>query len=254
MAPAFRNSYKAPEHVPGNDTEPPESYDINCNIPIPSKLETDRVLLVPFVPSLHAKAYYESWTPDVDKYLPISTPTYQSFLDFVENMIKRSPNSVGFAIIDKTRPADPNSKIPGRVAGIIGYLNIVPSNFTLEIGPVIVLPAFQKTFVASNAIGLMLKYALDVPNEEGTGGLGYRRVAWTANPFNVASVNAAEKMGFKREGLIRYSWVLPEGRPGKEVDKRRGERNGRDSVLLSFCWDDWENGGRELVEEKIKRV
>lgn len=251
---SFRNSYVPPGPATGNDAEPPETYDLNCNIPIPEKLETDRVLLVPFIPSIHAKAYYDGWTPDVDKYLPLSTPTYQSFLDFIEGMIRRSPNSVAFAIIDKTKPADQNSKIPGRIAGLIGYLNIVPSNFTLEIGPVIVLPAFQRSFVASNAIGLMLRYALEIPKEDGTGSLAYRRVAWTANPFNVASVNAAERIGFKKEGLIRYSWALPKGRPGKEVDKRRGPNTGRDSVLLSFCWDDWENGGRELVEERIKRV
>ncbi|KAF9050420.1 acyl-CoA N-acyltransferase [Panaeolus papilionaceus] len=250
----FQNLYIAPAPVIGNDTEPEESYNINCNIPIPARLESDRVLLVPFIPSLHAKAYYDSWTPDLEKYLPLSTPTYQSFLDFIENILRRAPDVIPFAVIDKTKPAEPGSKIPGRLAGLFGYVHISPNNLSLEIGPAITLPAFQRTFVTSNAIALLLKYALDLPNEDGTGGLGFRRVVWCANPANTPSVTVAERMGFKKEGVMRYMWVLPEGQPGKAVDSRRGTRNGRDSVILSLCWDDWESGARELVEKQMNRT
>ncbi|PPQ73883.1 hypothetical protein CVT24_011943 [Panaeolus cyanescens] len=250
----FINSYKPPKPIIGSDTEPPESYDLNCNIAVPQRLETDRVLVVPFIPSLHAKAYYESWSLDLENYLALSTPTYQSFLDFIENILRRSANAVAFAVIDKTKPADPRGNIPGRFAGLYGYTSISPQNLALEIGPAVTLPEFQRTFVTSHAVGLLLKYALDVPKEDGTGGLGFRRVVWSANPDNMASVTAAERMGFKREGVTRYSWVLPDGRPGKAVDSKRGANNGRDSVILSFCWDDWENGGRELVESRISRV
>jgi hypothetical protein len=57
------------------------------------------------------------------------------------------------------------------------------------------------------------------------------------------------------EGTIRWSWILPEGKEGKksrEGDPHLG--NGRDSVLLAVCWDDWEGGVRERVDQVMQRV
>ncbi|GLB39356.1 putative acetyltransferase (GNAT) [Lyophyllum shimeji] len=223
---------------------------VNFNVPLPSVLETPRVKLTPFIPSLHGEIVFATYskTPELGQYLPISFPAYQDFVSFIENFMQAGQDNVLFAIIDKAKDeADPQMSL----AGIIGIVHCNPRNRAAEIGPVIILPAFQRTFVSSNAIGRILKYLLDVPS---AGGLGFRRVAWTANPENQASIRAAERMGFRREGILRWTWCLPEGLPGKESGRERGEALGRDSICLAICWDDWENGGKELVESLIRRA
>ncbi|TFK28124.1 acyl-CoA N-acyltransferase [Coprinopsis marcescibilis] len=246
----FINSYKTPEIVP--ITETTEPYDINFNSPLPPKFETDRVRLIPFIPSKHARAFHTAYTqtPEIEKYLPIAWSEYPQFLTDLHHFITSDPSSILFAIIDKSKEHDEN--LHESLAGVIGYLHNSPQNLSTEIGPVIVFPAWQRTFLSSHAIGLMLKHALNLPSQ---GGLGFRRVAWTANPNNKGSIRAAERMGLSVEGTLRWTWVLPAGRDGGKppVDGKRGSGEGRDSTLLSVCWDDWENGVRDLVEQQINR-
>jgi hypothetical protein len=62
-------------------------------------------------------------------------------------------------------------------------------------------------------------------------------------------------MGFKIEGTFRWMFVMEEGKVGVQ-DPRPGDPNqmpGRGSVFLAVCWDDWEGGVREKVQELLKR-
>ncbi|KAF9467591.1 hypothetical protein BDZ94DRAFT_1248489 [Collybia nuda] len=117
------------------------------------------------------------------------------------------------------------------------------------------LPAFRRTHVTSNAIGLLLHYTLDLST---AGGLGLRRVVWMASVINGPSIGAAERMGFKREAVLRWALVLPEGKEqGNGRERRKGDPRenlvGRDTVVLAICWDDWENGGEEQVNAIMAR-
>jgi RimJ/RimL family protein N-acetyltransferase len=139
-----------------------------------------------------------------------------------------------------------------------------PSRIYPEIGTVIIMPAFQRTHVTSNAIGLLLQYTLDLPND---GGLGLRRVQWQCNSANNASSCVAERMGFKREALLKWDRVFHGGRQTGKVGNnrvvpRRGiedgdlskqEELGRDTIMLSMCWDDWDGGGKEKVKSLMER-
>ncbi|KAH9484923.1 hypothetical protein JR316_0001825 [Psilocybe cubensis] len=255
---AFVNNYRPPTppklDLSLNKDKP---YSINCNIDLPKVLETDRVQLVPFIPSLHAESVYEtiSSNPQIERFLPISWPTLESFLTFIETFIRQQYDTALFTIIDKTRtPASgPNNHVTnGRIAGLIGWLHASPQNLSVEIGPVIVFPEFQRTFVSANAIGLLLRFFLDLPAQ---GGQGFRRVVWCASPANEASIAAAEKMQFVKEGVTRWLWILPEGKEGgRPVDGTRGAGPGRDSVVLSLCWDDWEAHARDEVTKRMERV
>ena len=65
-------------------------------------------------------------------------------------------------------------------------------------------------------------------------------------------------MGFKREGVMRWHWILSEdhardGNMPRKTDKWP-EKPGRDSILLSLCWDDWEDGARELVQKQMSKT
>lgn len=248
------NLYKPPAPDATADGSFAEPYDLNSSIPVPPLLETERVQLVPFTPALHAELFADELAKDaavVSRYLPVSWSGLSDVLHFVETVSRRDPAATLFAIIDKTKPSA-DARVPaGRIAGVIGWVHASVQNRALEFAPVVVLPAFQRTFISANAIGLLLKYVLDAP---AAGGLGFRRVAWSANPLNVGSVGAAEKMGFVKEGVMRWSWVLPAGKEGNAVDEERGEGNGRDSVVLSLCWDRWIAGARDVVVARMARV
>ena len=112
-----------------------------------------------------------------------------------------------------------------------------------------IIPPFQRTLVGTHANGLLMKYALTPAKE---GGLGLRRLQWCANADNKKSVGAAQRLGFKMEGILRWHRVLPEGKPGPwaEVDEKGP---GRHTAFLSLCWDDWRNGDKEHVRTLMER-
>lgn len=249
MTPLFVNNYKPGSIQEASSTEPiPNPW--NFVLPVPECIETSRVKLVPFVPSIHIE-HWQTVTlqnPTLMQYIPFELDRLE---DNYRTVIHDDPRNLLFAIITKTGTTanDDSTPADGTMVGVIGVVYCTPQHLKVEIGPVVVFPAYQGTHVTKHAIGAMLKYWLDVPSQ---GGMGFRRVAWTANPVNQASIKVAEKMGFKKEGEMRWTWVLMEGKPGKDVEGDRGIGKGRDTAVLSLCCDDWENGLREQVLKLIE--
>jgi RimJ/RimL family protein N-acetyltransferase len=249
----YTNSFKAPDmpaFSPGYYG--PDPYDINWIMPLhEATLESDRVKLTPFIPSLHAREYAEQSAahPDLHRWFPIDLSSLDNILTQVEFLMRCRPMCILFAIIDKTRGGD------GALAGVIGLVNTMPFNLSTEIAWAVVFPAFQHTYVASNAIGLLLRYCLERPGAPQKPGLGFRRVQWSAFTENQASCAVAKRMGFREEGVLRWTWVLRGGMEGNGIPPRNGDpegsRPGRDSVAFSMCADDWEDGGREHVQRLI---
>ncbi len=73
-------------------------------------------------------------------------------------------------------------------------------------------------------------------------------MTWLANAKNERSVKAAQRLGFRLEGIMRWHRILPEGKDGKEARDGRGPA--RDMAMLSICWDDWRDG----VKDKLKAL
>ncbi|KIP02447.1 hypothetical protein PHLGIDRAFT_55050, partial [Phlebiopsis gigantea 11061_1 CR5-6] len=235
-------------------------FDINFVWPIRlDLLETERVKLVPFVPRVHGKQFWSQVevAPDLLRFYPFAWTTLESFLRDHEGLVRRDPAHVLFTIFDKTRPDAAHAELDGgSLAGVIGLYHASAPQLSAEIASVIVLPAFQRTHVASNAVGVLQRYCLDLPTAT-PAGLGLRRVEWCAHSKNLASVRLAERMGFVHEGVKRWAWVLPgqlaqDGEVPREGD-RWPEKPGRHTVVLSCCWDDWEDGAREAVQRTIAR-
>ncbi|KAF8074496.1 acyl-CoA N-acyltransferase [Lyophyllum atratum] len=233
-----------------------EEYDVNFCFPV-KDLENERLKLTPFLPAKHLKEFFAIPSPSYDNFPwgPYLTPEeFNSTL--VENRIHPNPACVLFAVYDKTK-AQETGDVDGALAGVIGFADASADNLHAEIAFVLISPRFQRTHVTSNAIGLLLHYALDLPSE---GGLGLRRVVWKASPLNAPSLKAAERMGFSKEGVLRWHWVLPEGKEtgGNGRERRAGDprrdAQGRDSVVLSLCWDDWESSGRARVDAAMART
>jgi RimJ/RimL family protein N-acetyltransferase len=256
---AYTNSYKGPERPtlsPGNCS--PDLYDINWAFPIYKEtLESERVKLTPFIPSLHAQEYAAQVNaqPDLHRDFPFELSSLGHILASVELLMRQNSSCILFAILDKARG--------GTMGGVIGLINASAAHLCAEIAWVLVFPAFQRTYVTSNAIGLLLQYTLELPSPSASSrpgarrGLGLRRVQWMAPSANRTSQIPATRMGLKEEGTLRWTWVLPEGVEGNGIPLRARDpmspRPGRHSVLFALCADDWEKGGREHVQRMIDR-
>ncbi|KAG9312449.1 acyl-CoA N-acyltransferase [Chiua virens] len=243
-------------------------YDFNFDFPV-RELENDRVRLSPFIPSQHAELFFQGSLSHSTLYQHLPFGPFTSATDFVQQLIydriQLDRGMILYAIIDKTK----SSRTPGSTdanialssadfAGIVGYLNGSPVHLKIEIGFVIVLPSFQRTHVTTNAVGLLLRYALDLPTATPPG-LGLRRVQWQASERNDASIRVAERMGFTKEGLLRWERMFPgdQGKAGNGEDIREGDPRagtiGRHTVMLAMCWDDWGNGWRDQVAQLMDR-
>lgn len=106
----------------------------------------------------------------------------------------------------------------GRVAGATRYLNISPPNRSLEIGGTWYGLEFQRTAVNTGCKYLLLKYAFET--------LDCIRVQFKADARNQPSLRAIERIGAKREGVLRNHLILPDGRF-------------RDSVFYSIIDSEW---------------
>ncbi|KAG8721202.1 hypothetical protein FRC08_015115 [Ceratobasidium sp. 394] len=257
---AYVNNYAPPQvdTSPVVLPDPNQPYDLNFCFPVRT-LETDRVKLVPFLPHVHAKAVYDAITkyPQVMHFMPWPDfATQRAFEEHVEMKGRREPSFCLFVTLNKEGLTEEDEEDPDKISnfllGTIAYCNASRPLATVEIGFIIVLPPYQRTHVSSHAIGLMMQYALDLPKD---GGLGVRRCQWQAHASNQASVRAGMRLGFKMEGIIRWQRPLPEGKESGapfRTDDSLG-LPGRHSAVLAVCWDDWEDGGRELVKRFIER-
>lgn len=138
-------------------------------------------------------------------------------------------------------------------AGMVALHDAVPAHSEVEIGHVCIIPRFQRTFVATHANGLLLRHLLNPLPQD----LNMRRVVWQANYLNKASIGAAERLGFKIEGIRRWHKVIPENKEaglrqdGMPREDKAGSKlgPGRHSIILSLCWDDWLDGGKQKINE-----
>jgi len=105
----------------------------------------------------------------------------------------------------------------GLASGWMSLMNIEPENAAIELGHIWFGPKLQRTRAATEAMFLLLKRAADE--------LGYRRLVWQCHALNAASIRAAERLGFTREGLLRNNRVV-KGRT-------------RDTLVFSIIEDEW---------------
>jgi len=118
-----------------------------------------------------------------------------------------SEDPLFFAFVDTAR---------GRAVGLGSYLRIDPAHGTVEVGHLQFSPLMQRTAVATEAMYLMMKTAFD---------LGYRRYEWKCDSLNAGSRRAAERLGFRFEGIFRQA-IVYKGRS-------------RDTAWYSILDKDW---------------
>ena len=89
-----------------------------------------------------------------------------------------------------------------RPVGLAAYLRIDRPNGVVEVGHLAFSPLLQRTPAATEAMYLMMARAF---------ALGYRRYEWKCDALNAPSRVAAERLGFKFEGIFRQH-VVAKGR------------------------------------------
>ncbi|HEX9768246.1 MAG TPA: GNAT family protein [Kiloniellales bacterium] len=91
----------------------------------------------------------------------------------------------------------------GAASGVASYLRIDPPVGVIEVGHINFAPRLQNTTAATEAMYLMMRRAFAE--------LGYRRYEWKCDALNAASRRAAERLGFRFEGVFRQA-TLYKGR------------------------------------------
>ena len=86
------------------------------------------------------------------------------------------------------------------VKGTVSLMRIRPEHGSAEIGCVVFGTELQRTRSATEAVYLLAEYLFDT--------LGYRRFEWKCDSLNQASRNAAERFGFKFEGIFRNDMIV----------------------------------------------
>ena len=115
----------------------------------------------------------------------------------------------------------------GRVAGATRYLNIMPKDRGLEIGGTWYGLDFQRTPVNTECKYLLLRHAFET--------LGCIRVQLKTDLRNERSQKAIERIGAKKEGVLRNHMILPDGRI-------------RHSVFYSILDTEWGDVKQRLEE------
>lgn len=165
--------------------------------PRPSRtpLEGRYARLEPLDAARHGDGLYEiSTVPDAAerfRYLrevpPESRAEFQAWLEKVQ----ASEDPLYFAVIDKAS---------GKAAGRQTFLRIEPAHGCMEIGHIHWGPRIARKPAATEAHYLFMRHAFD--------DLGYRRWEWKCNNRNDASKRAAERFGFKPEGVFRQHMIV----------------------------------------------
>jgi N-acetyltransferase len=117
----------------------------------------------------------------------------------------------------------------GRVAGATRYMEMCPEHKGLEIGGTWYAPEFQRTAVNTECKYLLLRQAFEV--------LRAIRVQFKTDTRNERSWRALERIGAKREGVLRNHYILQDGTV-------------RDSVYYSIIKQEWP-GVKARLEERL---
>jgi RimJ/RimL family protein N-acetyltransferase len=88
----------------------------------------------------------------------------------------------------------------GKPAGMGSFMRCDAANGVIEIGHIWMAPGLQRTREASEAIYLMIRHCFD--------DLGVRRLEWKCDALNAASRRAAERFGFRFEGIFRQHMIV----------------------------------------------
>lgn len=145
---------------------------------------------------------------------PSDETAFQPWLDKAAG----SDDPLFFAVIDQAT---------GRAEGRQSLMRIDQVHGVVEIGHILWGPAIARTRVVTEALFLSAAYAFDT--------LGNRRFEWKCNNDNLPSKRAAERFGFRYEGLFRQHMV----QKGRNRDTAWFAMTDQDWPSLRAKYEEW---------------
>ena len=138
---------------------------------------------------------------------------------YIENALqmREQGSRFAFAVIDEAGE---------RVLGSTSYHDILPAVQRVEIGYTWYAQRCQRTHVNTTCKLLMLQHAFDT--------LGCKVVGWRTDNFNFASQRAIERLGAKKDGVIRGHAMRRDGTI-------------RDTVMYSLTAGEWPEVKAQLL-------
>jgi RimJ/RimL family protein N-acetyltransferase len=176
----------------------------------PPTLSDDRIALVP-MELMHAEGLFEVQSSPVWEYMTNRFETIEAMEALVKTAVQT--RSDGLAL--------PFVVILKESGKVIGTTRLYDFNFdykSCEIGFTWYGTEYQRTFVNSTCKLLLLQYCFET--------LNFLRVQFQTDERNLRSQTAIERLGAKKEGILRKHKVLWNG-------------YARNSVLYSIIDDEW---------------
>ncbi len=148
-----------------------------------------------------------------------SVPEPQETRLYIETALhmREAGNRFAFAVVDEATD---------RVLGSTSYHDILPAVRRLEIGYTWYRQSVQRSHVNTTAKLLMMGHAFDA--------LGCHVVGWRTDNFNFASQRAIERLGAKKDGVIRGHALRRDGTI-------------RDTVMYSLRAGEWPESRAQLL-------
>ena len=148
-----------------------------------------------------------------------SVPEPQETRSYIEAALlgREQGHRFAFAVLDDDS---------GKVLGTTSYHDIVPAIRRLEIGYTWYAKSMQRTHVNTSAKLLMMAHAF--------GTLGCHVVGWRTDNFNFASQRAIERLGARKDGVLRGHALRRDGTI-------------RDTVMYSMRSGEWPEARAQLL-------
>jgi RimJ/RimL family protein N-acetyltransferase len=148
----------------------------------------------PIDPARHATELYEAYALDKEgrnwTYLPYGPfPRFDDYRAWLERACLGDDPLVHPIIEHRS----------GRAAGVASLMRVDPAAGVIEVGGINYAPTLQRTPAATEAMYLMMRRVFDE--------LGYRRYEWKCDALNTPSRAAAQRLGFRYEGMFRQATV-----------------------------------------------
>ena len=178
--------------------------------PEPVLLEAGRVRLVPMAREHAAGLAAAARDGELWKLRITSVPAPGEEADYVEAALKgqEQGHMLPFVVLGTD----------GQMIGTTRYHDIVPAVDRLEIGYTWYARSMQRTDVNTTCKLLLMTHAFEV--------LGAQLVGWRTDNYNFASQRAIERLGARKDGVLRHHALRRDGTV-------------RDTVMYSLAAGEW---------------
>jgi N-acetyltransferase len=148
-----------------------------------------------------------------------SVPDPENTRAYIETALKmrEEGNRFAFAVINETT---------GKVIGSSSYHDILPAVRRVEIGYTWYAKSMQRSAVNTTAKLLLMTHAFEA--------LQCNMVGWRTDNFNFASQQAIERLGARKDGIIRGHALRRDGTI-------------RDTVMYSMAAGEWSEAKAQLI-------